>query len=70
MKHKIRKGKKIMYTVKTLSHGELIRTENYRSYDDARKRVYKIEIEAHKTHSLLNVVLFEDDVKLLERFFG
>nr|DAV85203.1 MAG TPA: protein of unknown function (DUF4635) [Caudoviricetes sp.] len=34
------------------------------------KRVSELEKVAHKTHSLLNVVLFENDVKLLERFFG
>lgn len=59
-----------MYTLKTLSHGEVIKTEKYREIEEARKRVTQLEKVAHKMHSLLNVVLFENDVKLLERFFG
>jgi hypothetical protein len=59
-----------MYKVETLSHGKLIKSENYDNYEVARKRVTQLEKVAHKTHSLLNVVLFENDVKLLERFFG
>ena len=59
-----------MYKVEILSHGKLINSEKYENYEVARKRVTQLEKVAHKTHSLLNVVLFENDVKLLERFFG
>lgn len=62
--------KKEQYTVVAFQHGELIRNEHYSKFEDARKRVTQIEREAHKSHSLLNVVLFEDNVKILERFFG
>lgn len=58
------------YIIEVLSHGELIRTEHCIKFEDARKRVSQIEREAHKSHSLLNVVLFEDHVKIIERFFG
>lgn len=59
-----------MYTLETLSHGEVIKTEKYDSFEEARKRVSQMEKDSHKTHSLLNVVLFENGLKLLERFFG
>lgn len=61
---------KTMYTVEIFSNGELVKAEKYTSFKEARIRVTQFEKVAHKTHSLLNVVLIEDNVKLLERFFG
>lgn len=65
-----RAERNIMYTVETVCHGKVIETNKYRNFEVARKRVTQLEKVAHKTHSLLNVVLFENEVKLLERFFG
>lgn len=59
-----------MYTVEILSKGAVVKTETYASFKEARIRVTQLEKVAHKTHSLLNVVLIEDNIKLLERFFG
>lgn len=58
------------YIIEVLTHGELIRTEHFSKFEDVRKRISQIEKESHASHSLLNVVVFEDHVKLFERFFG
>ena len=61
---------KIMYTVVAFKNGKVIEEKKYMSFKEGRERVSQLERVAHKTHSLLNVVLFENEIKLLERFFG
>lgn len=57
-------------TVKILEHGETIRVERYETLEAAEKEMGRIEKEAHRTHSLWNVIVQKNGITEFERFFG